>query len=373
MSARADAAGFHLAPRHRWDRRRRRQPAWMPTGMRPGPHHRPAEHPASRADAGRPQLACQSKMPSISPGLGQRAPLPKGSARRTGTRCLGLGQRVQKGKRGHPSVCPPWSLRPSTPRLPRVVGRPRGSATPHSYKTRGHHHRTCGETCGNRPGQYLADLCRKKQMAYAGCVAIVMPENYIALFSTPTPEQAAQIIAQAEPVIDRAIHFIQQGRPFPQKPVSALDRVNSSAVNRLFYPLFVHARKFYVTDACISCGRCASVCPLNNIQMKDGNPSGAPPARTAWRASAAAPKMRSNTAGTAAACPATPARKRSDPRAAHSRQGQHAIKMGTGNFGRSRPPDAPALFFLARTAAKSPEPAGPGLFWCRWWGSNPHV
>ena len=48
--------------------------------------------------------------------------------------------------------------------------------------------------------------------------------------------------------------------------------MNSSAVNRLFYPLFVHARKFYVTDACISCGRCASVCPLNNIQMKDGKP-----------------------------------------------------------------------------------------------------
>ena len=57
-------------------------------------------------------------------------------------------------------------------------------------------------------------------------------------------------------------------------------------------------------------------------------------------------------AGTAAACPATPARKRSDPRAAHSRQGQHAIKMGTGNFGRSRAPAAPALFSRPNSSKK---------------------
>lgn len=205
-------------------------------------------------------------------GTGNSEYVAKRIGKATGDECLDLFDRI----RGH-DVSPIHAERPLVVvaptyawRLPRIV-ESWLEATPITGTKQIYFVLTCGETIGNA-GQYLADLCRKKQMAYAGCVAIVMPENYIALFSTPTPEQAAQIIAQAEPVIDRAIHFIQQGRPFPQKPVSALDRVNSSAVNRLFYPLFVHARKFYVTDACISCGRCASVCPLNNIQMKDGKP-----------------------------------------------------------------------------------------------------
>ncbi len=205
-------------------------------------------------------------------GTGNSEYAAKRIGKASGDECLDLFDRI----RGH-DVSPIHAERPLVVvaptyawRLPRIV-ESWLEATPITGTKQIYFVLTCGETIGNA-GQYLVDLCRKKQMAYAGCVAIVMPENYIALFSTPMPEQAAQIIAQAEPVIDRAIHFIQQGRPFPQKPVSALDRVNSSAVNRLFYPLFVHARKFYVTDACISCGRCASVCPLNNIQMKDGKP-----------------------------------------------------------------------------------------------------
>ena len=36
--------------------------------------------------------------------------------------------------------------------------------------------------------------------------------------------------------------------------------------------MFVHADKFYVTDACISCGKCVKVCPLGNIRLENGRP-----------------------------------------------------------------------------------------------------
>lgn len=42
---------------------------------------------------------------------------------------------------------------------------------------------TCGGNIGNA-GKYLETLCAKKNMNYCGCAEIVMPENYIALFST---------------------------------------------------------------------------------------------------------------------------------------------------------------------------------------------
>lgn len=51
------------------------------------------------------------------------------------------------------------------------------------------------------------------------------------------------------------------------------DKIMSSAVNTIFYPMFVKADKFMATDACISCGKCVQVCPLNNVQLKNGKPA----------------------------------------------------------------------------------------------------
>lgn len=34
----------------------------------------------------------------------------------------------------------------------------------------------------------------------------------------------------------------------------------------------INVSKFYVTDDCISCGKCAKVCSLNIITLKEGKP-----------------------------------------------------------------------------------------------------
>lgn len=131
---------------------------------------------------------------------------------------------------------------------------------------------TCGGSIGNA-GKYLEKLCKKKGLNYRGCMGITMPENYIALFSTPTQENALQIIDRAEPVIDQAIAFIKNSDTLPQMEISFPAGMNSGIVNTLFYPLFVHAKKFYTTNACISCGKCVTVCPLNNVRMDNGKPA----------------------------------------------------------------------------------------------------
>lgn len=130
---------------------------------------------------------------------------------------------------------------------------------------------TCGGNIGNA-GKYLEKLCAQKNMNYCGCAEIVMPENYIALFSTPTEEKAMQIIEQAESVIDNVTHYIKKSNKFPQPEISFGDKMNSGIINDLFYPVFVHAKKFYATDNCISCGKCVTVCPLNNVRMENSKP-----------------------------------------------------------------------------------------------------
>lgn len=130
---------------------------------------------------------------------------------------------------------------------------------------------TCGGSIGNA-GSYLKQLAGEKNMNYCGCLPLVMPENYIAMFSTPTKEEALNIIAQEESEIAKAAVLIQKGESFQKRNPTMKDKMSSGIVNKLFYPLFVHARKFYATDRCISCGKCAVVCPLNNIKMRSDQP-----------------------------------------------------------------------------------------------------
>lgn len=130
---------------------------------------------------------------------------------------------------------------------------------------------TCGSNIGNA-GKYLKELCREKKMDYLGCMEIVMPENYIAMFTTPSESEAMKIIRNAEKKVDEAISWIKKKRPFPTVKITLPDRLISGPVNELFYPMFVHARKFYVTEECISCGKCKKVCPMGNIRLQDGRP-----------------------------------------------------------------------------------------------------
>ena len=130
---------------------------------------------------------------------------------------------------------------------------------------------TCGDGIGNA-GQYAARLCREKSMRYMGCLEVVMPENYIAMFKTPDRNRALEIIKAAEPVLEGAARAISLGKPFEEKKINPLDRFLSGPVNDIFYPAFVHAGKFRVTDKCISCGKCVSVCPLKNIRLKNNRP-----------------------------------------------------------------------------------------------------
>ncbi len=130
---------------------------------------------------------------------------------------------------------------------------------------------TCGGNIGNA-GAYLQRLCAQKQLIYKGCAEIVMPENYIALFTTPQLQEALAIIERGEPLMAAVALEIKEGRAFASVSPSISDKLESGPVNQLFYPLFVHAKKFNVSDACISCGLCVRVCPLSNIHLQAGKP-----------------------------------------------------------------------------------------------------
>jgi len=130
---------------------------------------------------------------------------------------------------------------------------------------------TCGGDMG-AAGKYAAKLCREIGLEYCGSLEVVMPDNYILMFSAPKPKEAREIVERAVPTIQKGIQCIQQGENFPEKKCGFFDEVKSGIVNTGFNKYFVNAKGFYATEKCVGCGYCVAACPLNNISLSDGKP-----------------------------------------------------------------------------------------------------
>lgn len=130
---------------------------------------------------------------------------------------------------------------------------------------------TCGSEIGY-PEPRIRTLCQALGLRCQGVFPVVMPENYIALFSAPEEAEARQIITAARPALERAISDITSGTPFPPQQPSLLDRLKSGPIHWLFYRFYIKASPFYAADSCIGCGKCVRDCPFCNIQLVDGSP-----------------------------------------------------------------------------------------------------
>lgn len=129
----------------------------------------------------------------------------------------------------------------------------------------------CGSEIGNA-AKYNQELAAQKALTYMGTAQIVMPENYIALFSAPAKQEAKAIVENAKPAIRSIIDCIRNGMEFPAPRNNLYDRFMSGAVNPIFYKGIVKADAFTVSDACIGCGKCVQLCPLNNIRLDKDKP-----------------------------------------------------------------------------------------------------
>lgn len=99
-----------------------------------------------------------------------------------------------------------------------------------------------------------------------------MPENYVAMFPTPSEAECKVIMEKAKPCITTLAAQIRDGKNFPKFPVSFKDKMQSGPINQIYYPLLVHDKKFIVSEVCIACGKCAKRYPLRNIDMVNKKP-----------------------------------------------------------------------------------------------------
>lgn len=131
---------------------------------------------------------------------------------------------------------------------------------------------TCGSYSGGNAAFYAKKLCRETGLIYRGLAAVQMPKNNLALYGAFGTGECRAIINRAKPIFSALANQIKQGCPFHETPVSLGGRFISGPFHVLYYRFYIKDKGFHVSDVCISCGKCAQRCSLNNIEMVNGKP-----------------------------------------------------------------------------------------------------
>ncbi|MDS0525279.1 EFR1 family ferrodoxin [Clostridium sp. SHJSY1] len=131
---------------------------------------------------------------------------------------------------------------------------------------------TMGKNTGNA-NEYCRKICIKKGINYMGFRGVVMPDNYLIMSDIKDRKTIDKVIEMAEPKFYEIGKRIRSGEKLEKNDFTVMPTLSSSLINTCFYSLFVNSRKFYITDNCVSCGKCAKVCPVNNITLKAGVPN----------------------------------------------------------------------------------------------------
>ena len=117
-------------------------------------------------------------------------------------------------------------------------------------------------------------FCRKKGMIYKGSADIIMPRNYIASDAYPMQEEKTvrERIATAKEKIVETAEILKAGGKLKSRHVFLFEYLIILPVVPFWTTFMLTAKAFYVKDSCIGCGKCAKLCPLNNINIVEKKP-----------------------------------------------------------------------------------------------------
>lgn len=132
---------------------------------------------------------------------------------------------------------------------------------------------SCGDECG-----YTEKIFRKalleKDLDLSACFSVKMPETYIGMrgFKLDTEEKAQKKLADTKATLTRNIPRLANKECFSEMTIGRFAWLKSRVINPSFSRFAADDSKYHTTDACIHCGKCVKVCPLQNISLEDGRP-----------------------------------------------------------------------------------------------------
>ncbi len=132
---------------------------------------------------------------------------------------------------------------------------------------------TSGGYCGIS-GSLAKKLVKKKKLNYRGHAEFKMPRNYIANDAYPMlgKEETEKRIRDSYAQIEKVAADILNGEKLKARHIFLFESIVTLPFNPVWCKYKLTAKDFYVTDACMGCGKCEKLCPLNNVSLLDKKP-----------------------------------------------------------------------------------------------------
>lgn len=128
---------------------------------------------------------------------------------------------------------------------------------------------TCGVPWSCYAFQLINRQLKKQKQKLSSAFYLKTVDNFIPKYRIPAPEEQAKLIAESEKQLFEIKAIISKGE-------KAMDRETAFYLYPE-YPMFMAAVHkmdllFRTDGKCNGCGICEKVCPVNNIQLRDGKP-----------------------------------------------------------------------------------------------------
>ncbi|MCR4716859.1 MAG: EFR1 family ferrodoxin [Lachnospiraceae bacterium] len=116
-------------------------------------------------------------------------------------------------------------------------------------------------------------IIKKKGMEYMGRAEYKMPRNYpMSHYEMLTDEENLERIKDSKAKIYDTVKAIKKGEKLKARHIFLFELIITLPFNPIWVKYKQPAKPFYTTDACIGCGKCEKLCPLNNISIVDKKP-----------------------------------------------------------------------------------------------------
>lgn len=125
-------------------------------------------------------------------------------------------------------------------------------------------------TCGKDAGRATEKLA--KHFPADSRYTLIMPENYVALFKTDSPDVEARKLDAAEEELKTITEEIKSRKAVTRVHPGVFATAKTKLINPFFHRFASRTHNFTVSDACISCEICYDICPSNAIEMREGRP-----------------------------------------------------------------------------------------------------
>lgn len=131
----------------------------------------------------------------------------------------------------------------------------------------------CGDEVALAP-EMFRKILTKVSIDLNSVWSVIMPNNYVLLpgFDVDPKDVENSKLDSCK----RRILEIAEGLNRGDRRINVSRGKMPGIKTKLVYPLFkkwgIFSKKWHYTSSCIGCGKCAQICPMKNIEMKEGHP-----------------------------------------------------------------------------------------------------